>query len=85
METERERLKGRRLSSHQLLEKSHDGPMLPDHSMLTGCHSSGGEETGGRKSCVEGETEREEERESGGGRERERLMKNTGMGGRQKN
>lgn len=29
--------------------------------------------------------EREEERESGGGQERERLMKNTGMGGRQKN
>lgn len=28
---------------------------------------------------------REEERESGGGQERERLMKNTGMGGRQKN
>lgn len=32
-----------------------------------------------------GEMEREEGRESGGGQEKERLMKNTGMGGRQKN
>lgn len=32
-----------------------------------------------------GETEREMERESGGGRQRELLMKNMGMGGRQKN
>lgn len=31
------------------------------------------------------EMEREEERESGGGWERELLMKNTGMGGREKN
>lgn len=65
MEMEQECSKGRQLSSHQLLEKSHDGPTLPDQSMLTGSHSSGGDETGGRKAVWRGDGERGGEGEWG--------------------
>ena len=80
MEMEWEHSEGWLLSSHQLLEKNHYGPTLPEHSMLTGSHSSGGDSAwrGDGERGGEGEWGRAGEgapdEEYGNGRQTEKLI-----------